>query len=139
MANDQNQCNFTGRLGQDPDMRAMPSGKSVANFTIAVGRSWKDRDGQKKEETEWVRIVTFDKLADIVGQYLKKGAQVRITGRMKTRKWQDKSGNDRYTTEIIADDMQMFGSRSTSDSSRPQSAPSGPATDDEFSDDIPFS
>ncbi|USE79525.1 single-stranded DNA-binding protein [Cupriavidus gilardii] len=110
MANDLNQCNFIGRLGADPESRAMPSGESVSNFRIAVG--WKSKD---KEGTEWVPVVAFGKLAEICNQYLAKGSQVFISGRFRTRKWQDKDGQDRYSTEIVAETMQMLGSRGDSE------------------------
>lgn len=107
-----NQCNFIGRLGADPEIRYMPNGDMVANLTIAVSEKWTDKNsGEQREETEWVRIVAFRKLAEIIGQYLKKGAPVFISGKMKTRKWQDNNGQDRYSTEIIAEQMQMLGSK----------------------------
>jgi single-strand DNA-binding protein len=106
MANDLNQCNFIGRLGRDPEMRYMPNGDAVANFSIAVGSTWTDKQSsEKKESTEW------RKLGDICGEYLKKGSQVFVSGQMKTRKWKDKEGNDRYTTEVVLDRMQMLGSK----------------------------
>ena len=109
---DLNQCNFIGRLGADPEIRYMPNGDPVANFSIAVGEKWTDKQtGEAKENTEWVRIVAFRKLAEIIAEYLKKGSQVFISGKLKTRKWQDQNGQDRYTTEIIADQMQMLGSK----------------------------
>lgn len=115
---DLNQCNFIGRLGADPEIRYMPNGDPVANFSIAVGEKWTDKQtGEAKENTEWVRIVAFRKLAEIIAEYLQKGSQVFISGKMKTRKWQDQNGQDRYTTEIIADQMQMLGSKQ--DSNRP--------------------
>jgi single-strand DNA-binding protein len=106
MANDLNQCNFIGRLGRDPEVRYLPSGKAVANFSIAVG--WKTKD---KEGAEWVSITAFDKLGEICGQYLKKGAQVFISGRFKTEKYTDKDGHERYSTKIVADQMQMLGGK----------------------------
>jgi len=107
MANDLNQCNFIGRLGRDPESRVMPDGKSVVNFSIAVG--WKTQNG---EGAEWVNCVAYEKLAEIIAQYLKKGSQVFISGRFKTRKWQDKTtGADRYSTEIVCDRMQMLGGK----------------------------
>lgn len=104
MANDLNQCTLIGRLAADPDTRYMPNGEPVCNFRIGVG--WKSRD---KEGTEWVNIVAFTKLAEICGEYLAKGSQVMVTGRMRTREW-EKDGVKRYTTEIVADQMQMLGS-----------------------------
>lgn len=112
MANDLNQCNFIGRLGQDVEIKYLPSGEAVANLSIAVGETWKDKQtGAKQERTEWVRGVAFGKLADIMGQYLAKGSKVFIGGKMRTRKWQDQSGADRYSTEIVVKDMQMLDSR----------------------------
>lgn len=143
MSNDLNQCSFIGRLGRDPETRYMASGKAVANFSIAVGSSWKDKNtGDKKEQTEWVNIVAFDKLGEICAQYLKKGAQVFIQGAMKTRKWQDKEGKDRYSTEIIANQMQMIGGRPQGQSQeKSDPAPTKeetPAAAESFDDDIPF-
>lgn len=100
-----------GNLGRDPEIRYMPDGNSVCNFSIACTEQWKNRDGEKQESTEWVRIVMYRRLAEIAGQYLKKGSQVYIEGALKTRKWQDKDGQERYTTEIIADEMKMLGPR----------------------------
>lgn len=135
MSNDLNKCLFIGRLGADPEIRYMPNGKAVANFRIAVGSSWKDKQtGDKKEQTEWVSIVAFDKLGEICAEHLRKGSQVFIEGAMRTRKWQDKEGKDRYTTEIVAQSMQMLGGRPQGESKQKEA----PSTDD-FGDDIPFS
>jgi single-strand DNA-binding protein len=113
MARGVNKVILVGNLGRDPEVRYSPSGQAVANVTIATSESWKDKNsGEKQERTEWHRIVFFGRLAEIAGEYLKKGAQVYVEGRLQTRKWQDKDGNDRYTTEIVASDMQMLGSRS---------------------------
>lgn len=151
-----NKVILVGNLGKDPEMRYMPNGDAVANITLATTDTWKDKQtGEKKEATEWHRVVFFRKLAEIVGQYLKKGSQVYIEGALKTRKWQDKEGQDRYTTEIVADDMKMLGSRQGMGSgdapprepmesrSAPQAAakpaaaaPGGNFND--FEDDIPF-
>lgn len=107
-----NKVTLIGNLGRDPEVRYTPSGSAVCNVTIATSRNWKNRDsGERQEETEWHRVVMYDKLAEIAGQYLKKGRSVYIEGRLKTRKWQDKEGRDTYTTEIIADQMQMLGGR----------------------------
>ena len=106
MANDLNRCEFIGRLGKDPELRYSASGDAIANFSIAVGYKTKDKDN-----TEWVRITAFGKLAGICGDYLKKGSQVYIAGRMTTRKWQNKDGVDQYTTEVVADQMQMLGGK----------------------------
>ena len=111
MANDLNLCMFIGRLGQDPEIRYLADGKAAANLSLAVGQSWKDQNGQKQEKTEWVRVSAFGRLAEIMGEYLRKGSQIHISGRMQARKWQDNNGQDRYTTEIIANNMQMLDSR----------------------------
>lgn len=138
MAKDLNHCAFIGRLGKDPETRLMPNGDAVANFSIAVGESWKDRNGDKQEKTEWVRCVAFRKLGEIVGQYLTKGKQVYVSGKMQTRKWQDKEGQDRYSTEIVVSDMQMLGggeSRGGGNYNAPAAAEQTPS---EYDDDIPF-
>lgn len=107
-----NKVILVGNLGRDPEVRNMPNGDAVCNFSIATTDSWKDKSsGQKQERTEWHNIVMYRRLAEIAGEYLKKGSSVYIEGRLQTRKWQDKDGHDRYTTEIIADQMQMLGSR----------------------------
>ncbi len=111
MANDLNDCKFIGRLGQDPEMRYMPSGDAVASFSIACGEQWKDKQGAKQERTEWVNCSAFGKLAEIIGEYLSKGKQVYISGKMKTEKYQAQDGSDRYSTKIIVRDMQMLGSK----------------------------
>lgn len=112
MARGVNKVILVGNLGRDPEVRYAPNGQAVANVTIATSESWKDKNtGDKQERTEWHRVVFFGRLAEIAGEYLKKGAQVYIEGRLQTRKWQDKEGADRYTTEIVANDMQMLGSR----------------------------
>ena len=107
-----NKVILIGNLGKDPETRYLPSGGAVANVTVATSESWKDKQtGEAKERTEWHNVVFYQKLAEIVGQYLKKGSQVYIEGSIRTRKWQDKEGHDRYTTEIIANEMQMLGGR----------------------------
>ncbi|OIQ71790.1 single-stranded DNA-binding protein [mine drainage metagenome] len=107
-----NKVILIGHPGRDPEIKYTPSGTAVANASIATSRSWKDKsNGEKKEETEWHRVVLYDRLAEIIGQYLKKGSQVYIEGRLKTRKWTDKDGAEKYTTEIIAEDMKMLGGR----------------------------
>ena len=111
-----NKVILIGNLGKDPEVRYMPSGDAIANINIATTESYKDREGVKQERTEWHRVVFFGKLAEIVGQYLKKGRPVYVEGRIQTKKWQDKNGQDRYTTEIIATDMKMLGSRGDSGS-----------------------
>ncbi len=127
-----NLCIFVGHLGKDPETRYTAGGDAVANFSIACTESWKDKQsGEKKELTEWVRCSTFGKLAEICGQYLKKGSQVYIEGKMQTRKWTDKDGQERYTTEIKVHEMKMLGGRSDSgstyggDDSAPASEPKG--------------
>ncbi len=112
MARGINKVILIGHLGQDPEVRALPSGSSIANLRIATTESWKDKQsGEFKESTEWHSVVLFGRTAEVAAEYLKKGSQVFIEGRLRTRKWQDKSGNDRYSTEIVANDMQMLGSR----------------------------
>lgn len=149
---DLNQCQFIGRLGKDPEIRYAPSGDAVANFSVASSQKWKDKNGEKQEKTEWVRLVAFGKLAEIVGEYLKKGAQVYVSGRMQTRKYTDKDGVERYTTEVVLDQMQMLGSKRTEgeQSSTPQAATTQATVDtrgggargrtEDFDDDsdIPF-
>lgn len=110
-----NKCMIIGNLGKDPEVRHMPNGNPVCNFSVAVTETWKDKEGQKQERTEWVNIVIFGKLAEIAGQYLKKGSSVYLEGKLQTRKYQDKqTGADRYTTEVICDQMQMLGKRDES-------------------------
>src|SRR3954462_5606965 len=112
MARGINKVILVGNLGKDPDTRYMPSGKAVTNFSIATSESWTDKQsGDKQERTEWHNIVLFDKLGEIAAEYLRKGSQVYIEGSLRTRKWQDKEGKDRYTTEVIAREMQMLGGR----------------------------
>ena len=106
-----NKVIVVGNLGNDPEVRYMPNGNAVANLSIATSESWKDQQGQQQERTEWHRVTMYRRLAEIAGEYLKKGSQVFIEGKLQTRKWQDQQGNDRYTTEIIADNMQMMGGR----------------------------
>ena len=110
MARGVNKVILVGNLGQDPEIKYMPSGQAVCNISIATTESWNDKNsGEKVEKTEWHRVVFFRRLAEIAGEYLRKGSQVYIEGRLQTRKWQDQSSNDRYTTEIVANDMQMLG------------------------------
>lgn len=130
MANDLNQCNFIGRLGADPDSRHLQSGDAVTNFRLAVGWKSKDKDG-----TEWVNIVTFGRLAEICAEYLRKGSQVFVSGKIRNRKWQDQSGQDRYTTEIVCNEMQMIGGR---EGGKPAQYEPSKQTRDDFDDDIPF-
>jgi single-strand DNA-binding protein len=107
-----NKVILIGNLGRDPETRYMPDGGAITNISIATTETWKDKAGEKQEKTEWHRVAFFGKLAEIAGEYLKKGSQVYVEGRLQTRKWQDKDGADKYTTEIVANAMQMLGSRS---------------------------
>jgi len=151
MARGVNKVILVGNLGKDPEVRYMPNGNAIANITLATTESWKDKQsGEQQEKTEWHRIVMFRRLGEIAGEYLKKGSQVYIEGKLQTRKWQDNSGNDRYTTEIVASDMQMLGGRSGGGSAEfssnsasaqaapAQSAPAPAAAGGDFDDDIPF-
>ncbi|MBB5018502.1 single-strand DNA-binding protein [Chitinivorax tropicus] len=163
-----NKVMLIGNLGRDPEVRYMPNGDAVANLAIATTDTWKDKNGDKQERTEWHRVVMYGRQAEIAGEYLKKGRPVYIEGRLQTRKWQDQQGNERYTTEIIADRMQMLGGRdgggggsfddggysdnmgggmpASSPAPRqaaprpapPKAAASKPASFDDFEDDIPF-
>lgn len=152
MARGINKVILVGNLGNDPDVRYTQSGAAVANVSIATSESWKDKTtGEQQDRTEWHRVVFFGRLAEIVSEYLKKGSQIYVEGRLQTRKWQDKEGIDRYTTEIVANEMQMLGGRggggggsqdnygSSADdtpSEKMESATSGGSND--FDDDIPF-
>ncbi len=161
-----NKVILVGNLGRDPETRYMPDGGAITNISIATTSSWKDKSGEKQEQTEWHRIAFFGKLAEIAGEYLKKGSQVYVEGKLRTRKWQDKDGADKYTTEVIADAMQMLGSRQGQgggdsggggrdyDRGAPSGPPSGGSTSkpagaakaggggaakfDDMDDDIPF-
>ncbi|HWH72677.1 MAG TPA: single-stranded DNA-binding protein [Methylibium sp.] len=156
-----NKVTLIGNLGRDPEVRYTPSGSAVCNITLATTRNWKDKNsGDKVEETEWHRVVFYDRLAEIAGEYLKKGRPVYVEGRLKTRKWQDKDGVEKYTTEIIAEQMQLLGGREglgggEADSggermqrsapaprpaprSAPAPAPKSATGFDDMDDDIPF-
>lgn len=138
-----NKCLFIGNLTADPEIRTMPNGEQVANFTIALNERYKAKDGNVVENVEYVRIVLYRRLAEIAGQYLHKGSQVYIEGRLKTRKWQDNNGHDRYTTEIQGDNLQMLGGRQDEPKqAKPSKAKPEPssamAEQDDFSDGIPF-
>ena len=146
-----NKVILVGNLGKDPDVRYLPNGDQVTTITVATTDTWKDKNsGEKKEATEWHRVVFFRKLAEIAGQYLKKGSQIYLEGSLKTRKWQDKDGNDRYTTEIVADTIQMLGRRPEGSGQAPaQEKPTqeklsagrgggGGGGFNDFGDDIPF-
>lgn len=142
MARGINKVILVGHLGQDPELKYMPSGSAVANISIATTESWKDKtSGEKQDRTEWHRVVFYARLAEIVGQYLRKGSQVYVEGRLQTRKWQDKSGQDRYTTEIVAGEMQMLGGKGDGGERPSESAQPGEAggtREEAFDDDIPF-
>jgi single-strand DNA-binding protein len=153
MARGINKVILIGNLGKDPETRYMPSGGAVTNVTLATSESWKDKNtGEQQERTEWHRVVFFNRLGEIAGEYLRKGSKVYIEGSLRTRKWQGQDGQDRYTTEIVANEMQMLDSRGGSASfdapqsqgaprSQPSPAPaSAPASmpDNDFDDDIPF-
>lgn len=136
-----NKVIIVGHLGNDPEMRSMPNGEAVANISVATSEAWTDKNtGERREVTEWHRIVFYRKLAEICGQYLKKGAQVYIEGRLRTRKWQDQNGQDRYTTEIQGDVMQMLGTRPqrADGANNPQPMPQQDASANAFDDSIPF-
>ena len=152
-----NKVIIVGNLGRDPEVRYTPNGDSITNVTIATTDTWKDKaTGEKREATEWHRVVFFGKLAEIAGQYLKKGRQVYVEGALRTRKWQDKEGQERYTTEIVANEMKMLGSRegmsdappresgggagaASGGGNRPAAAPQPAGSNfNDFEDDIPF-
>lgn len=135
-----NKATIIGRLGKDPETRYMPSGGAVTNISIATSESWKDKStGEKKEQTEWHNIVFFNRLAEVAEKYLRKGSLVYVEGQLRTRKWQDKSGNDRYTTEIVAREMKMLGGKQDSQQRPANNKPESPAAPDgDFDDAIPF-
>ena len=146
MARGVNKVIIVGNLGADPDTKYMPSGAAVTNLSVATNESWKDKQtGEQKDRTEWHRVAMFGRLAEIAAEYLRKGSQVYIEGKLRTRKWQDQQGNDRYTTEIIADEMQMLGGRTGSGAPAmgdfgppPGGPPQGGGGGGDFDDDIPF-
>ena len=133
-----NKVILVGNLGRDPEMRYMPSGDAVASFSIATTETWKDKSGQRQEQTEWHRISMFGKQAEVAGQYLKKGSSVYVEGRLETRKWTDKEGQERQTTEIRADRMQMLGGKQDSPVQEPKSKPEQGSGFDDMDDDLPF-
>lgn len=136
-----NKAMLIGNLGRDPEVRVTPSGTTIANITIATTETWKDKQtGEKKEATEWHRVVMFDKLGEIAAEYLKKGKAVYIEGNIKTRKWTDKDGNEKYTTEIVAESMKMLGSRDSGAREDKPASESKPSSGSAFdmTDDIPF-
>ncbi len=146
MARGINKVILVGTCGKDPETRYMPSGGAVTSISIATNESWKDKKtGEKQERTEWHNVTFFNRLGEIAGEYLKKGAQVYVEGQLRTERWTDKNGNDRYTTKIIANEMQMLGGRAGGGDYVPQQqpqpanqpAPNAPV-DDSFDDDIPF-
>lgn len=106
-----NKVILVGNLGNDPEVRYMPNGNAVANLSLATSESWKDQQGQMQERTEWHKLTIYRRLAEVAGEYLKKGSQIYVEGKLQTRKWQDQQGQDRYTTEVIVDQMQMLGGR----------------------------
>ena len=136
-----NKVILVGSLGRDPEIRYMPNGDAACNLSVATSETWKDKSGEKQERTEWHRISMFGKLAEIAGQYLAKGSSVYLEGKLQTRKWTDKDGVEKYTTEIIADRMQMLGGKEQRQDQEKSKAPSSrqqrPPADD-FDDSIPF-
>jgi single-strand DNA-binding protein len=150
-----NKVILIGRLGKDPETRYMTSGEAVTNATLATSENWKDKSGEKQEKTEWHNLVFYRRLAEIAGEYLKKGSQIYVEGKLQTRKWQTKEGQDRYTTEIVVNEMTMLGGKSTggsfevvenkpaatssgSSAAPAKSAPAAKGSFDNFDDDIPF-
>ena len=146
-----NKVILVGNLGNDPEVRYMPNGNAVANLSLATSESWKDPQGQVQERTEWHRLTMYRRLAEIAGEYLKKGSQIYVEGKLQTRKWQDQQGQDRYTTEIIVDQMQMLGGRGGEGGGQNQGnnqnqgggqnqggQPPMAEPDFDFDDDIPF-
>ena len=144
-----NKVILIGNLGADPETRYLPSGDAVTNIRIATTDSWKDKSGEKQEHTEWHRVAFFGKTAEIAGEYLKKGSPVYVEGRIRTRKWQDKEGQERYSTEIVADRMQLLGGRAggaepmarepaSAIAGSPKPAAKKSGAFDEMDDDIPF-
>lgn len=145
MSNDLNQCNFIGRVGKDPEIKYMANGTAVAGLSIACGESWKDKNtGEKVEKTEWINLTAFGKLAEIIGEYVKKGSKLYVSGKFKTDKYQAQDGTDRYSTKVIINNMQMLDSKpqapqdqhntDKSNGYQPQQQDNTPA----FEDDIPF-
>lgn len=141
MARGINKAIIVGTVGRDPEIRHTASGSAICNLSVATSEKWKDKQtGEQKENTEWHRVAMFGRLAEITGEYVKKGSQVYIEGRIQTRKWQDKDGQDRYTTEIVANEMQMLGGRGdSSDAPQRQAAAGGQSGGfDDLDDSIPF-
>jgi single-strand DNA-binding protein len=131
-----NMTQIIGHLGRDPEVRYTPEGTAVAKLAVATNETWKDKDGEKQERTEWHRVVLFDKTAEIAAEYLKKGSLVYLQGRLQTRKWQGDDGQDRYTTEIVAERMKMLGGKGERDTRAANGKPVAP--EPPFDDDIPF-
>lgn len=149
MANDLNRHECIGRLGQDPEIKYTADGKAIANISVACSESWKDKNtGNNHEKTEWIRYVAFGRLAEITQQYLKKGSRVYLSGKLRSRKWQDQQGQDRYTTEIVCSEMQMLDNKADGASNpnaaggqrAPMPPPQNPPVmqDASFDDDIPY-
>lgn len=130
-----NKVILVGRLGKDPEVKKMTNGEAVTNVTLATSENWKDKTGVKQEKTEWHNLVFYRRLAEIAGQYLKKGSQIYVEGKIQTRKWQDKEGQDRYMTEVVVNEMQMLGGKPGSPSAQATPQPASQKADD-F--DIPF-
>jgi single-strand DNA-binding protein len=142
MSNDLNQCQFIGRLGKDPETRYMPDGKAITSFSIACGSSWKDKNGDKKESTEWINCTAFGKLAEIVGEYIKKGSQIYVSGSLKTDKY-EKEGKTMYSTKVVVNNMQMLGTKASQDDAPTATKPKAdvPKASNSFGDmedDVPF-
>lgn len=131
-----NRVILIGRLGKDPEVRYMPNGEAVCNFSVATSESWKDQNGQRQERTEWHNITMYRKLAEIAGQYLKKGSQVYLEGKIQTRKYTDKNGIERTAYDIIANEMKMLGGNTQAPAQKQQ--PAQAQTQDDISDDVPF-
>ena len=131
-----NMAQIIGHLGRDPDVRYTPEGTAIANLAVATNQTWKDKSGEKQERAEWHRVVLFGKVAEIAGEYLRKGSLVYLQGRLQTRKWQGEDGQDRYTTEIVADRMKMLGGKGERDTQAADGKPVAP--EPPFDDDIPF-
>ena len=133
-----NKVIIVGNLGKDPEIRYTSAGKPIANITVATSETWKDKNtGEKQEKAEWHKVTFFDKLAEIVGQYLKKGSKIYLEGKLQTRKWQDKDGQDRYTTEIVGSEMKMLSGKGDGES-RSAPAPAASNAGNDFDDDVPF-
>lgn len=133
-----NKVILIGNLGKDPEVRYSQAGAAIASFNVATTETWKKQDGSKEELTEWHRIVAFGRLGEICGEYLSKGSKVFIEGRLQTRKWDDKDGNTKYTTEIVAREMKMLSPRGSSDSSQSQQYNDQPFPEPVMGDDVPF-